>query len=424
MRSARFIYTVLLYILTPVIFLRLLWRSRKLPAYRQRWPERFGYSSLHLQDSIWLHAVSVGETLAAAPLVDALLTRYPHSSIVITTTTPTGSEQVQRLWGERVAHVYLPYDLPGAVYRFLDRARPCLGIIMETELWPNIVAACHRRDIPVVLANARLSERSARGYRRIAALTGEILKNLTVIAVQAQTDAQRFIALGAMPSHVKIVGNIKFDSKFPADLQLQAQALRAQWGAARPVWIAASTHAQEEEQVLAAYARIYQQLPDTLLVLVPRHPDRFREVENLCLKSGFMLKKRSSQQPWPAEVNIYLADTMGELPLLYAASDVAFVGGSLVPTGGHNVLEAAAQGVPVIFGPHMFNFSLISQQLLDAGAAKCVANEEELSQAVIAWLLDPCTCNQAGSAGRRLVEVNQGALERLLHIIGSLIKSR
>lgn len=412
------IYSLILYLLTPLVLLRLAWRGLRAPEYWKRWPERFGFfSAPQLNETIWIHAVSVGEFQAALPLIKALQARYPDVKMVVTTTTPTGSVRVQAALGDTVFHVYAPYDLPGAVRRFLRRIRPRVAIIMETELWPNLFHGCHARDIPLILANARLSERSAAGYRRIAGLTRQTLCNITAVAAQTQDDARRLISLGADAARVHVTGNIKFDINIPASLHEQAVALRQEWGAERPVWIAASTHEGEDEQVLEAFAAVRQALPDALLVLVPRHPERFPRVAALCRKQGYEVVLRSEQRQCSATTAVFVGDSMGELMLFYAASDVAFIGGSLVATGGHNMLEPAALGIPVITGPHTFNFAEISRMLLNAGAARQVDGATQLAEVVTAYLKDNDLRHAAGEKGRHLVEQNRGALMKLVDIV-------
>lgn len=422
---SRWLYTVLLYLLVPVVLLRLQWRGRANPDYRRRWAERFGwFAAPALKQPIWVHAVSVGEVQAAVPLIEALLARYPERSLVVTTTTPTGSGRVQTLFAGRVFHVYLPYDLPGAVRRFLERTSPCASIVMETELWPNLFHHCARRRIPVAIVNARLSPRSARGYDRIAPLVRLTLANVQLIAAQGEGDAQRFRALGASGGQLEVMGNLKFDQTLPVDLAERASVLRAQWGVERPVWIAASTHEGEDAQVLDAFARIQQALPASLLILVPRHQERFDRVADLVVERGYRIVRRASGEPASAHTQVFLGDTLGELPLFYAAADVAFVGGSLVPVGGHNMLEPAALGVPVLTGPQRFNFSDISEALLAAGAAREVADAEALAAAVVQWLGDVDDRRRAGEAGRQLVEANRGSLERLLTLLSPLLEER
>ncbi|WP_134555166.1 lipid IV(A) 3-deoxy-D-manno-octulosonic acid transferase, partial [Pseudomonas aeruginosa] len=336
----RTLYTLLFHLGLPLVALRLWWRARQAPAYAKRIGERFSLSLPEVPPGgIWVHAVSVGESIAAAPMVRALLERHPQLPVTVTCMTPTGSERIRALFGEQVRHCYLPYDLPWAAARFLDRVRPRLAVIMETELWPNHIHACAVRGIPVALANARLSERSARGYARFAGLTRPMLAELSWIAVQTEAEAERFRRLGARPECVSVTGSIKFDLRIDPQLPLAAAALREEWDAtARPLWIAASTHAGEDEIVLAAHRRLLETRPDALLILVPRHPERFAGVHELCRREGFATVRRSGGEPVARATQVLLGDTMGELLFLYALADIAFVGGSLVPNGGHNLL--------------------------------------------------------------------------------------
>jgi len=428
----RFFYSLLLYSLIPLAVTRLLWRSFRNRGYRQRWVERFGFvprldrpatamdggsadNAGAVHPLIWVHAVSVGEVRAAGPLVQALQRNYPGHRILVTTMTPTGSATVGELFGDSVAHCYAPYDLPTAVWRFLNRTRPVLALVMETELWPNLFHQCGRRGIPLVLANVRMSEKSARGYRRFARLTRATLRHVSVVGAQSPTDAERMRELGA--PRVEITGSIKFELDVPEGLVERARALRAGFGP-RPVWIAASTRDGEEPLVLDAYGRLRQRFPDLLLVLVPRHPERFDAVAKLCVQQGFGIERRSRRIDGAAtDTDILLGDTMGELLLLHAAADVAYIGGSLVPLGGQNLLEACAVGTPVVFGPHMFNFREISRLALERGAARQVADSAGLADAVAAWLSDPEARRHAGEAGRQLVADNRGALDRTLALL-------
>lgn len=421
--ALRSLYSLVFYLLTPLLVLRLLWRGCRAPAYFLRWRERFGIALPQLGERvIWIHAVSVGEVQASLPLARALLSYYPNHTLLLTTMTPTGAAQVKKSLGNQVAHCYLPYDLPDAVARFLERVRPQLGLILETELWPNLLRQCHRREIPVMLVNARLSKRSARGYFRLGALTRDMLSKLTFIAAQGRTDAKRFIALGARREQVQVVGNLKFELKLPANLLSQAMTLRRHWGEQRPLWVAASTHEGEEEQVLIAFKQVQQACPDILLLLAPRHPERFRRVYSLCQQQGFITQRRSVQGVWNPATEIFLVDTMGELPLFFAASDIAFMGGSLVSVGGHNPLEPAALARAIILGPHMFNFTEISQRLLAAGAALQIKTPQELAQAVLCYLEEPQLRTKAGKAGQQIIAQNQGATTKLLQLIQRRIK--
>jgi len=413
----RHLYTILLYLYLPVVLMRLLWRSLRAPAYRKRWLERFGYfPSLGIKESLWIHAVSVGEVQAAAPLIKRLLDAHPKIPLVVTTTTPTGSERARKLFGERVQHVYFPYDVPFAIQGFLNRMKPRMLVMMETEIWPNLLAICERQGIPSILANARLSEHSAQGYARLGGFTRETFGRIALVAAQAPADAERFMALGTDLSQVRVTGSIKFDIHLPASLYEKAAVLRRQWGD-RPVWVGASTHDGEDELLLEAHSRILQELPRALLVLVPRHPERFDRVAALCRKQGFRIARRSEGEVSGAETELFLGDTMGELTLFIAAADVAFVGGSLVPVGGHNILEPAALGVPILFGPHMFNFAIISRMLLEAGAAEQVGDASALAATIVRWFGDASERTRVGENGRKMVDENRGALERLYALI-------
>lgn len=424
----RLLYSSLLYVLTPFILLRLWLRGRRAPAYRRRIRERFGWIAALPEDRpvLWVHAVSVGETLAAVPMIKALQRDYPDHRMVVTTMTPTGSERVQAAFGDQVTHVYAPYDLPGAVRRFLNRVRPEVLIVMETELWPNIVAACARRDIPVVLANARLSEKSARGYARLGALTHTMLARLRAVAAQAEADGERFSTLGLPRDRLAITGNIKFDITLTHVMRVEAEAVRDAWQTAdrfRPIWLAASTHEGEDEVVLAAHRRVLAEFPDTLLVLVPRHPERFERVFELCQEQGFSVARRSLADS-PAGCQVLLGDTMGELLTFYGACDIAFVGGSLVPNGGHSLIEPAAWGKPVLSGPHLFNFAEVSQQLEAADALLLCDDAEQLSLTVGGLIRDADEAQQRGVRARGVVESNRGALQRLLALIKAVIDPR
>ena len=412
----RTLYTLILHLALPFIFLRLLWRAWRAPAYGKRIGERFALGLPALRPGgIWIHAVSLGESIAAAPLIRELLARHPESPITVTCMTPTGSERIQALFGEHIQHCYLPYDLPWACARFLDRLQPRLAVIMETELWPNHIHACHARGIPVALANARLSERSARGYARLKGLTAPMLGELSLIAVQTEAEAERFRCLGAHEGRVEVTGSIKFDLSVDAELPARAAQLRAGWGAAaRPVWIAASTHAGEDEVVLQAHRRLLAEWPQALLILVPRHPERFVQVFELCRREGFATVRRSADEAVTADVQVLLGDTLGELLFLYALADLAFVGGSLIANGGHNLLEPAVLGKPLLSGPHLFNFLEIAAQLRDAGDLLEVEDAAQLHAALHMLFAEADQAQRRAEAGSRVLRANQGALARLL----------
>lgn len=423
----RTLYTLLFHLGLPLVALRLWLRARKAPAYRQRIGERFALGLPAMQqDGIWVHAVSVGESIAAAPMIRALLARYPQLPITVTCMTPTGSERIKALFANepRIQHCYLPYDLPWAAGRFLDHVRPVIGVIMETELWPNHIHQCAKRGIPVVLANGRLSERSARGYARFAKLTRPMLSEMSLLAVQTETEAQRFRDLGARPECVSVTGSIKFDLTIDPQLLANAAQLREEWQTTqRPVWIAASTHAGEDESVLSAHRQLLASHPDALLILVPRHPERFNSMYELAVQQGFATVRRSSAQPVTPQTSVLLGDTMGELLFLYALADVAFVGGSLVPNGGHNLLEPAALARPVLSGPHLFNFLEIAAMLRNAQALTEITDAPSLSAAVQRLFDQPRLALEMAEAGLQVMKANQGALQRLLDGIGRLVNS-
>jgi 3-deoxy-D-manno-octulosonic-acid transferase len=373
---------------------------------------------------IWIHAVSVGEVQAAVPLVRALLEKFPEHSLLLTTVTPTGSAQVTAQFGEEVAHVYAPYDLPGAVRRFFQRTRPQLAIIMETELWPNLFHACRTRRVPLLLVNARLSARSVAGYRRVKPLVAQTLANVTGIAAQGEADATRFLQLGAPPECVIVSGNLKFEQRIPPGLLERAAVLRRDWGTDRPVWVAASTHEGEDEQLLQVFEQLRGRFANCLLVLVPRHPERFETVAELCRQHGLKVVLRSERRPCEADTQVFIGDSMGELPLFLAAADVAFVGGSLVPHGGHNLLEPAALGVPVASGPHVFNFTEICELMVQAGACEVVDSGDELAATLGRWLSDANERHRVGERGRQVVEKNRGALQTVLTMIDRHLHER
>ena len=412
------VYTLLWWLALPYLALKLARRTRKAGLRGNGWWQRLGFVHLPRKGSsrLWVHAVSVGEVQAAVPLVQALRARHPGQDIVLTTTTATGAAQARRQLGDSVLHCHLPFDLPGAVQRFLLRVQPDLLLILETELWPNLLAACRARGVPVALVNARLSERSLARYRRVPTLAAAMLANLEALVAQGPQDAARLVALGAAPAKVTVSGNLKFDFAIAPAVREQGQVLRGRFGT-RPVWVAASTHAGEEAQVLAAHAALRRQLPETLLLLVPRRPERFDEVHALCLAQGFEVERRSAGLTAPCTADVFLGDSMGELLAFYAAADVAFVGGSLVPHGGHNVLEPALLAVPVVCGPHVFNFAEITGELSAVDGLRRVMSAAELASAVQALLSDPAArAAQARQAGA-VVDAHRGATARTLQAL-------
>ncbi len=415
----RVLYTIVMYLLIPVILYRLAVRGLRARAYFRRWRERFGYfDAPKLEDSIWIHAVSLGEVNAAIPLIRALMKDvYPDRAFVVTTVTPTGSERVQALFGDDVFHVYLPYDLPAAVGRFLERVDPALAVVMETEIWPNLFAACRERRIPVVVANARLSERSLKGYRPVQKLAASSLNCATRVGAQTETDAERLRRLGGHEEKIKVIGSLKFDLHIPESLRERGRALRDGWGPDRFVFVAASTHEDDEGPVMEAFAHLLAEDPSALLILVPRHPERFARAVARCRNLGYETRTRTEDREAAATTQCFVVDTMGELLQYYAAADLAFVGGSIAYVGGHNVLEPAALGIPVLVGPHTFNFSEITSLLLDRGGALRVSDAADLTREV-AMLRRDCDARVAmGAAAERLVLENRGALRRTLEII-------
>ena len=411
-------YNIIIYLIQPLIWIRLLLRSRKSPAYRKRWAERYGFcKGKVVSGGIMLHSVSVGETLAAIPLVRALRHRYPSLPITVTTMTPTGSERVQSAFGKGVHHVYLPYDLAGSVNRFLDEVNPKLVIIMETELWPNLISALHRRQIPLVIANARLSARSAKGYQKLGKFIRTILQRITLIAAQNQEDGERFLSVGLKRNQLAVTGSLKFDISVTPELAAKAIALRSQWASRRQVWIATSTHEGEETLLLEAHKELLKAHPNLLLILVPRHPERFPVACELTRKAGLSFIQRSSGEVPSSTTQVVIGDTMGELMLLYGIADLAFVGGSLVDRGGHNPLEAAAHAIPVLMGPHTVNFKDICAKLAQDDGLITVTDTASLVKEISTLLTDE---DYRLYYGRHAVEVlhqNQGALQRLLHLL-------
>jgi 3-deoxy-D-manno-octulosonic-acid transferase len=415
--TSRHYYRALLWLLLPYIFFHLLWRGRKQPQYRQGIAERFGLYEFPAPEGplLWLHTVSVGETRAAVTLVQALLRDYPAHRILLTHTTPTGMTCSEQLFGDKVLRVYLPYDYPFAVQRFLTHFRPQLGVLLETEIWPNLINACHKDRIPLLLLNARLSARSAAGYARFPALIRSALAELSGVSAQTDEDAARLVALGAQ--QVDVMGNLKFDIEPPFAQLEQGQHLRALLGTERPIFLAASTREGEEALLLAELAR--HPSPGLLTVLVPRHPQRFGDVAKLIEKQGLRYQRRSAGEPIAAETQVVLGDSMGEMFAYYAACDVAFIGGSLLPFGGQNLLEACAVGKPVLLGPHTYNFAQASELAVRAGAARRIRGAEEMLPAVIELLRDLPLRQRMGSQGLSFVAAHRGATTRALTLISA-----
>ena len=422
----RVLYSLLFIVLTPLIFVRLLVRSVKAPAYRRRIAERFALQWRPAerdlsQPLLWIHAVSVGETVAAAPLVRELRHDYPEHQILITCMTPTGSARVESLFGDTVLHAYLPYDTAGAMKRFVKKFDPALLILMETELWPNLIHYCSKAEVPVVLANARLSARSARGYKRFGALTRPMLQQLELVAAQSQDAAERLICAGANADDVRVTGSLKFIVDVDKSAQLPAGVFDAIDDSNRVVIIASSTRDGEEEKVLTAFKRVLESHPNTVLLLVPRHPERFDAVATLVGRMGLRLGRRSKNDLLTEEMQVYLGDSMGEMMSYYRLASIAFVGGSLVNTGCQNVLEPAAFGIPVVTGPSQFNFATICRQLEAESALRTVANEKELADFLIDLIPDWARQAEMGRRGKALVEDNQDSLPALLSLLEPLL---
>ncbi|MBI5786873.1 MAG: lipid IV(A) 3-deoxy-D-manno-octulosonic acid transferase [Rhodocyclales bacterium] len=411
----RALYSILLVALLPWALLHLLWRSRRQPEYLRHWGERFGFAALRPQQPvIWIHAVSVGETRAAQPLVAALRQRYAGHRILFSHMTPTGRETSVALYGDSVDRVYLPYDTPWAIARFLTRFRPELGLIMETELWPNLVAACRARAIPLLLVNARLSERSARRYARWATLTRQTLRDLAAVAAQGEDDACRLREIGA--PEVAVLGNLKFDIEPPAAQLRVGEALRTALGGRR-MFLCASTREGEEALILDAWPKA----SDVLLAIVPRHPQRFDEVASLIAARGFTVQRRSAHEPPAATTQVWLGDSMGELFAWYAAADAAFVGGSLLDYGSQNLIEACAVGTPVLLGPSTFNFADAAREALAAGAAQQVSDAEELVREALALIGDAPRRAAMADFGRAFATRHRGATARTMALIERLV---
>jgi len=417
-------YNLLTYLLLVPYAVYWLLRAILNRTYRDKLPQRFGYRFPKLQRSLWVHAVSVGEVVAAAPLIKELLRVYPEDPVLVTTVTPTGAARVETLFGDSVAHAYIPFETPGAINRFFSRVRPRIALIMETEIWPNLYQGCGVRRIPLVLVSARISPRSVDSYRKMLPLFRETLSHGIVIAAQSEADAKRFVSLGASPERTRVTGNIKFDVEIPDDLPARGAAFRDSVLGRRPVWIAASTHEGEEAQVLDAHRALSERFPDLLLILVPRHPQRFDSVRDLLERRGEAWVSRTSGAACDATIRVYFGDTMGEVSMFYAASDIAFVAGSLVPIGGHNLLEPASLGVPILTGPHVFNAQEIADRFIEQEACRVVRDAAELASAVADWLDDPAAARRAGDSGRSILEGNRGALERLLRLIQPLLDAR
>ena len=420
----RSFYSLSLYLLLPLVLVYLAFRAFKSADYRKRWSERFGFSKLRKTD-VLIHSVSMGETLAAVPLIKQLMQQNPTLTFTVTTTSPTGSNEVVKAFGDAVQHCYLPLDYSYAVKRFLKQVQPQMCIIMETELWPNLVHFAAKQNIKLVLANARLSPKSASKYQRQPNLSKPMLQQLDLIAVQTHAQAERFIALGVSPSKVEVCGSLKFDLTIDQAKQVLAVQLRAEWQRQTiPIWIAGSVHPGEFDLMLAVHKQILAQYPQALLIMAPRHPEQFNLAAITVTQSGLKLARRSMNDAVDSGTQVLLGDTMGELVMLYGCGDQAFVGGTLIENGGHNPLEPAAMGLPVYVGPHHWDFAEITDLLQDAGGLKVVHDANQLANKLLQYFADQALYQQASKAALAVVEENKGSLAKQFSSINALLNSK
>ncbi len=418
----RFFYSTLIILGTPFVLLYFALRGIRDRAYLGRWKERFGYSPASIQaGGIWIHAASVGEFNAANPLIRALLKEYPDIPLTVTTLTPTGSERVRRDLGDKVAHSYIPIDLPGSVKRFLNRLQPRLVIVMETEIWPNLYLQSRQLNIPLLMANARLSKRSVERFGLMPGFVGDVLQTVEWIGAQSDADADRLASAGADRQRIEMTGNLKFDLAVPASLEEGATALRSRWGQQRPVLVAGSTHEADENVVIPAFAELLKTLPEALLILVPRYPERFTRATQLAKAAGLRTELRSQGEACSPQTQCFVIDTIGELMRYYACADLAFVGGSMGDQGGHNALEPAALAKPVLLGPNTDNAKEIAKQLLDCNAARQVTNQQDFLEIAEQILSNGALRDSMGQSGRDLIEKNRGSLDLTLSAIKKLL---
>ena len=418
----RILYSAVFYLIIPFVLLRLYWRGFKTPHHRLRWNERFAlYSEQYPQGVIWFHAVSVGEVEALFPLVTRMQILHSDSPILITTMTPTGSARVKAVLGDTVTHVYVPYDLPDAVNRFMTHFKPKLAVMIETEIWPNLFAHCGKNNIPLYIVNARIAAKSVSNYQKLSALIHPALAHVLLIATQTQADAERFIAIGGIKDKVKNLGNIKFDVEIAAETIAQGLRLKTDLFNERFVWLIASTHKDEEAIFLELYATLKTHIPELLLVIVPRHQQRFTDVKKIC-EARNPTVIRSNNAPVTAKTDIYVVDSIGELKMFYAAADIAFVGGSMVAAGGHNILEAAAVGVPVLFGAFMTNFQDIADGVLKQQAAIQCQTKEDVVQAVLSLYQQPAYRAELIANGKTFIRDNQGTVIRICQLFETALK--
>ncbi len=417
------LYSIATFLLTPVVLFRLAVRGIKAPAYFRRWKERFGvFPNPNFEKSILIHAVSVGEVNAAIPLIKALMKSYSDYDFVITTVTPTGSDRVQQIFGNSVFHLYLPYDLSGAVKRFLRKIKPEIAVVMETEIWPNLFRFCKKRNIPIVVANARLSELSLKGYKWVQSLATMAVNNTKFVAAQTKTDAERMIRLGCDADKIYVVGSLKFDIIIEDDIIKKGQTIHQHVAENNLIWIAASTHQKDEEEVLDAYEILKKKYPQLLLIIVPRHPERFQITTQACIQKGFNTQLRSKIGLYDIDADVFIVDTMGEMLEFYAASDIAFVGGSIANIGGHNVLEAAIFKLPILVGSNTHNFAEITQLLHDCGGSKLVRNAADIITEMEKLIESAKLRKKMGNAAFKLVEENRGAVALTMKLIANALQ--
>ena len=420
-RFTLFGYSALWWFITPIILLRLWLKGRQQPGYRRRWRERFGFWPKVPKQCLWVHAVSVGETMAARTLIETWMKVHPEIPVLITSTTATGSQTVHRLFEGRVHHAYLPWDYWSVMRRLLKQLQPRLLLIMETELWPNLIRACRTQQVPVLIANARLSEKSQRGYARISALSKPMLANVSAIAAQYTPDADRFVQLGVDERKIQVTGSVKFDIAVDTQTENKAKRLRAEIGR-RPIWIAACTHESEEEQVLRAHSKIKIKLPDALLILVPRHPERADRIAGLLYKQHFNFVRRSHSEIPLTEHSVFLVDTLGELMTFYSLAHAAFIGNTLNSGGGHNPIEPAAVAKPVLLGPSYFNFQSIVEAMRNEQAIVIINDDDELKNRMLGLLQSKDLRDTYGQRAYLFYQQQQGALKRLLTWIEDVIE--
>ena len=416
----RIAYNLILILISPVFLFGLYKKKPNKPTFGKRWKEHFGITPRleSVDKPIWVHAVSVGECIAATPLIKALKERNPKQTILVTTTTSTGAEQISKL-GELVVHRYMPIDFSFAVKRFLEKTQPKQMLIIETELWPNTLDEVYRAGIPIIIVNARLSEKSCKNYAKVQPLFNLMLPCITKVLCQTESDASRFERLGVERKKLAVTGSIKFDIQISNEVREKSKRLREELGQHRPVWIAASTHKGEDEQVLAAHQQMLKSHPNALLILVPRHPERFDSIYDLCQQLNLKTIRRTARIDITDSTQVYLGDTMGEMILLLGAADVCFMGGSLVgdKVGGHNVLEPAALGIPIITGPSYFNFKEMTESLIALGALKQIQNEQELASCLIQIVQESAISEEMSRNAEAFVKQNLGAVGKTMNCI-------